>query len=71
MTLHLVTSGDGSDGDEWQVHAIFTTDAAAREYIRAYNAHRPHWARLEKVEEWHVDKPFNPTDYPHDPKKGI
>lgn len=73
MTVYLVTSGDGSDGDEWQVHCIFTTEEAAIEYIRAYNNHRPKWAELsiDDIECWEVDVPFDHSKYPHDPIKVV
>lgn len=70
MKVYLVTGGDGSDGDEWQLHAIFSSMAGAEKFIVEYNRHRPHWANITNpVETWDINKPFNPSDYPYDPKK--
>lgn len=62
--VYLVTSGDGSDGDEWQVHSIQPTESAAREWIFAHNAHRHPWGelRIESIEAWPLGIPFDPAD---------
>ncbi len=70
-TVYLVTAGDGSDGNEWRVETIQSTREAAEAWIAAHNAHRPRWAELtpDNIEEWGVEHPFDPKDYPHDPPK--
>ncbi len=70
MKLYLCTTGDGSDGDEWYVQAIFTTKEAAELYVVGHNKHRPKWAAItNEIEEWETDLPFNPAAYPNDPPK--
>jgi hypothetical protein len=71
VSVYLVTSGDGSDGNEWYVVSIHSTREAAEKFVNDYNAHRPRWARLELegIEEWPVDEPFNPANYPNEKKE--
>ncbi len=71
MTAYLVTTGDGEDGSEWDVEAIFTTLIDAERYVADYRAHRPAWATLNPIEEWALDPMFRPADYPHDPPKPV
>ena len=72
MKVYLVTKGDGSDGDEWYVLAIFSTKEGAERYVKDHNAHRPGWARVwNPVEEWDIDKEFDPTGYLRDPAKEL
>lgn len=61
--VYLLTSGDGSDGDEWSVVGIFTTmEAAQRARVdyTTWKAYRPdgtfYHHSLNEVEEW----PLNP-----------
>jgi hypothetical protein len=64
--VFLVCRGDGSDGFPWEVVGIFTTRALAEEFITRQNARLPQWEKLrvEDIEEWPVNKSFDPKRYP-------
>ena len=47
--VYLVTTGDGSDGDEWNVHGIFATQEAADTFVREASRNCCY-----EVEEWGV-----------------
>jgi hypothetical protein len=47
--VYLVTTGNGSDGDEWNVHGIFATQEAADTFVRGTSGHS-----FYEVEEWGV-----------------
>lgn len=50
--VYILTTGDGSDGNEWWVHGIFSTRALAEagreEYLKV--CHGP-----VEIEEWTLD----------------
>lgn len=46
--VYLVASGDGSDGDEWDVRAIFSTRGKAKKFA---DDNSDDW----NVEEWDVE----------------
>ena len=47
--VYLVTTGDGSDGDEWNVHGIFASQEAADTFVREASRNCCY-----EVEEWGV-----------------
>jgi hypothetical protein len=58
MTLYLLTYGDGEDGHEWGVEAIFTTREKAEAYREACNA--VYGYEYLTVEEWTADPVYTP-----------
>ncbi len=50
-TVYLVTSGDGTDGDEWDVMEISSTRQKAQAYIDEFEGDYDHWS----IEKWAVD----------------
>jgi hypothetical protein len=62
MTVYLLTTGDGSDGDEWGVLGIFTTREKAEAAKAAYRlpvrrGDGSQYSRsVNDVEEWPVDE---------------
>lgn len=60
MKVYLLTTGDGSDGDEWNVEGIYATCEAAERAKAEYECPRPRgdgtMYRLlaNDVEEWDV-----------------
>lgn len=48
MTVYLVTTGDGSDGNEWNVEGIYATRQLAEEEAAT-------WPGNVQVEEWTVE----------------
>ena len=58
-TVYLLTSGDGSDGDEWYVQSIHASKKGANKAKKAYERrrYRPNgtWYTFDaSVEEWEV-----------------
>lgn len=53
ISVWLAASGSGEDGDEWMVHEIFSTEAAAQAYCDQHSTWFEHY-----VEEWEVGGPF-------------
>lgn len=49
--VYLVTSGDGTDGNEWLVEEISSTEQKAQAYIDEFKKDYEHWS----IEEWAVD----------------
>ena len=65
MTAYLVTTGDGSDGDEWHVHGIFSSRELAQPLYDKITAlrTRPDGSTFRHdadIEEWLID----PKDLP-------
>jgi hypothetical protein len=60
-TVFLLTSGDGSDGDEWGVISIHSCREFAEIEQKKYsepqkNIHGVTYIRESKIEEWSVDE---------------
>lgn len=61
--VYLLTSGDGSEGNEWYVLGIFSTPTLAEEAKARYELPRPRRLggmlelQANPVEEWRVDPP--------------
>ena len=58
-TVWLVTSGSGSDGDEWDVVSIHATPEGAEAAKQAYEAPRPRldgstYSLRAQIEEWEL-----------------
>lgn len=58
--VFLLTTGDGSDGDEWQVVSIHRTKESAEKAKVEYEKPRPRlttgfYARTANIEEWDVE----------------
>ena len=59
-SVWLVTTGDGSDGDEWMCHGIYSTEEKALVHQKWYMRERMRpdgstFHRVADVEEWPVD----------------
>jgi hypothetical protein len=59
-TVFLLTDGDGSDGDEWQVIGIYSTRELAEQAKRAYetpqmNIFGKPYIMVADIEEWEID----------------
>lgn len=61
VIVYLVTSGDGSDGDEWNVHGIYATPAAAEIAKTEYESERKNSDGstyrffANEIEEWPLE----------------
>lgn len=63
MIVYLLTTGDGSDGDEWQVQGVYTTSELAEEAKLVYERvrHRPNGSTYfnpAQIEQWETDVPM-------------
>jgi hypothetical protein len=63
LKVYLLTTGDGSDGNEWQCLGIYTTPGLAEQAQQLYQ--RPRHRRdgstytfEASIEEWDVDQPL-------------
>lgn len=61
-TAFFLTSGDGSDGDEWHVIGVYSSFALAEIAKAAYsqpqkNIYGGEYIRQSEIEEWQVDLP--------------
>ncbi len=60
-TVYLLTSGDGSDGNEWDVISIHSTRELAEKAQAKYsepqkNIHGGEYVRESEIEEWKMDE---------------
>ena len=60
MVVYLLTTGDGSDGSEWNLESIHKTEDGAKEAKSKYERrrYRPNgtWYTLDAdIEEWDVE----------------
>ena len=59
--VYLLTTGDGSDGNEWSLHGIYSTEQRAKEALAVYQMPRPrpdgsfYVPDDAKIEEWPID----------------
>ena len=58
--VYLLTTGDGSDGDEWSVLSIHSTEELAKEaqekYAPSVTIYGNPYTRDSEIEKWEVDK---------------
>lgn len=64
QTVWLVTTGDGSDGNEWMCHGIYADEESARDHQLHYmrERYRPdgsHFHHDADVEEWPLQTAFD------------
>lgn len=62
MKVYLLTIGDGSDGNEWQCLAIYSTRGLAEQAQHLYQRPRHRndgstYSFEASIEEWDVDQP--------------
>lgn len=72
MKVYLLTTGDGSDGNEWAVRGIYATREIAEAALSMaagtlalldhYQRPKEFWARDYEIEEWDVRD--RPEDWP-------
>ena len=58
--VYLLTTGDGSDGDEWGIQSIHSTEelalVAQKQYEPAINIYGKPYKRESQIEKWEVDE---------------
>ena len=61
MMVYLVTSGDGSDGNEWVLHGVYTTIELANKTLEEYDTCTRRdgttYSRGCTIETWETDIP--------------
>lgn len=60
-TVFLLTTGDGSDGNEWGVLGVYSARELAEKSKKRYESPRPNiygnlYSPESQIEEWEVDK---------------
>ena len=61
MKMYLLTTGDGSDGNEWNVEGIYSTRELANKAKTYYERDRTNafgeiYHHEASIEKWNVDK---------------